>query len=164
MRFLLMMRHGKSDWSSGSGDDHDRPLAPRGIDAARAMGAFITESGFSPSLVLTSTAVRSLSTAELAREAGGWRCPLTTTDTFYASTPGKVLSTIRELDDKLERVLVIGHEPTWSSLTTGLIGGGRLRFPTAAVACIGFDWPGWRHSAPGRGELAWFMVPRLLER
>jgi phosphohistidine phosphatase len=162
MRYLLIMRHAKSDWGSGSGRDHDRPLNPRGIGAARSMGSFITEAGLVPDLAVASTAVRALTTAELAHEAGEWRCPLRSVSRLYASTPGTVLGVIQELPDEAGRLLVVGHEPTSSALVAGLIGGGQLRFPTAAVACIAFDGTSWRHLAPGRGELAWLMAPRLL--
>jgi len=162
MRYLLLMRHGKSDWGPGSSGDHDRPLTRRGIEAARAMGSFITDAKLAPDLVVASTATRALRTAELARDAGEWRCPLRSTSRLYASTPGAVLALVQELTDEPERLLVVGHEPTSSALVSGLIGGGQLRFPTAAVACIAFDGLSWRHLAPGRCELAWLMVPRIL--
>ena len=38
MRSVIMFRHGKSDWDVDYGPDHDRPLAKRGIKAAKKMG------------------------------------------------------------------------------------------------------------------------------
>lgn len=45
---LLVMRHATSDWGAGVADDHERPLAPRGIEAARRMGRFLSDVGVIP--------------------------------------------------------------------------------------------------------------------
>jgi phosphohistidine phosphatase len=71
-RSLLALRHAKSDWSAGYGPDRDRPLAPRGVTAARLIGRFVTAAGLEPDLVLSSPAERARATAGLAVAAGGW--------------------------------------------------------------------------------------------
>ena len=96
MKTLLVMRHAKSDWGAASGSDHDRVLARRGIKAARKVGRFLTESETVPDLVLSSSAVRALTTAELAREAGEWGCDIVTSRDLYASDPERVLELIHE--------------------------------------------------------------------
>ena len=94
MKNLLVMRHAKSDWGVASGGDHDRVLARRGIKAARKVGRFLTESGTIPDLILSSTAVRALTTAELANEAGEWGCTIVTNRDLYASDPDRVIEAI----------------------------------------------------------------------
>ena len=59
-------------------------------------------------------------------------------------------------------LLVVGHEPTWSDAITAFIGGGTVRFPTAAVARVDFDVERWADVRAGTGELAWIVPPRLL--
>ena len=56
-RMLLLLRHGKSDWSSNV-DDRERPLAKRGRKAAQAIGRFLTEAGEAPDAVVASPARR----------------------------------------------------------------------------------------------------------
>ena len=133
MKTLLVMRHAKSDWGAAFGDDHERPLAQRGVKAARRMGRFLADAGAAPQLVVSSTAVRALTTAELAAEAGDWGCPIVATEDLYASDAESVLERVCETEAGIERLLIAGHEPTWSTLVTWLIGGGRVRMPTAAV-------------------------------
>ena len=41
MKTIYLLRHGKSDWDSHA-DDHERPLAPRGVDAAKRIGHYLT--------------------------------------------------------------------------------------------------------------------------
>jgi phosphohistidine phosphatase len=164
MKTLLVMRHAKSDWGSPLGDDHERPLADRGVKAARRMGCFLTDSGSVPQLVISSTAVRARTTAELAAEAGGWNCPIVTLADLYASDPDRVLGVVRGTEDEIERVLIAGHEPTWSTLVTWLIGGGRVRMPTAAVACLDLRHERWVDLAPATCELRWLLTPKALKK
>ena len=55
---LLIMRHAKSDWGVGLASDRERPLAPRGVKAAKRMGKFLTKANAAPDLILSSPAVR----------------------------------------------------------------------------------------------------------
>lgn len=164
MKTLLVMRHAKSDWGVAFADDHERPLAPRGIKAARRMGRFLTDAGAAPELVVSSTAVRARTTAELASEAGEWSCPIIMNPNLYASDPDSVLEIIGATDPGVGRLLIAGHEPTWSGLVAWLIGGGRVNMPTAAVACLDLPHGEWADFAPGTCELRWLVTPRMLKR
>ena len=162
-RRLLLLRHGKSDWSTGAESDHARPLTRRGEDAAGAVGRWITESRLAPDLVLSSTAVRARLTAELARESGGWTCPLKLDENLYSAAPERLLEICRALDPELRRPLLVGHQPTWGALASLLAGGGRLRFPTGSLAVLRCDGT-WRELAAGSAELEVLLAPKRLPR
>lgn len=163
MKTLLVMRHAKSDWGAAFGDDHDRPVARRGVKAARRVGRFLTDAGTVPDLVLSSTAVRALTTAELAAEAGEWGCEIVTSRDLYASDPERVLEAVRGIDNGVDRLLITGHEPTWSGLVTWLIGGGTVSMPTAAVACLDLSQGEWMDLGPATCELRWLVTPKSLK-
>jgi phosphohistidine phosphatase len=114
--------------------------------------------------VLSSSAVRACTTAELAIEAGGWSCPVSATRALYLSSPDSVLGQVVEQDDRWESLLIVGHEPTCSDLASRLIGGGRLELPTAALLRIDFDAKRWSEVGFGEGGLVWMLTPRLLAR
>ena len=64
MKTIVIARHAKSDWATGL-SDHDRPLNARGkLDAPR-MGQALNELGFQPDLIISSSAVRARTTAEI---------------------------------------------------------------------------------------------------
>ena len=42
MLSLILFRHGKSDWDAPYANDHERPLANRGKEAARCMGRLLS--------------------------------------------------------------------------------------------------------------------------
>ena len=161
-RRLLLLRHAKSDWDATYGDDHERPLAPRGRRAARLVGHFLRAVDRAPDLIITSSAVRARSTVELAAEAGGWGAQIEVSGDFYGSGPRRVLEVLRLRGGRHATVLLAGHEPVWSALAGGLVGGACLRFPTAALASLRFDVDEWRDAK--RAELEWLVTPKLLGR
>jgi phosphohistidine phosphatase len=115
-----------------------------------------------PELVISSTAVRARTTAELAAEAGGWGCPIERTSAFYDTDSGSVIAEIAAREAP-PRLMVVGHDPTWSELVSLLAGGGAVRLPTAAVACLELPIDSWQAFAPGKGRLVWLVTPKLLQ-
>lgn len=164
MKELLLLRHGKSDWNAEYGKDHERPLAPRGRAAARLIGRFLEKTNSVPDLVVTSSAVRAYSTAELAVEAGGWRSRLVVTDDLYATSARRVGQFVSQQAREVERLMLVGHNPTWEDATRLFVGGGIFRVPTAAVACIRFPIVTWSDASPGSGVLHWLITPKLLKK
>ena len=53
MKRLIILRHGKSDWSAGAPSDHARPLNQRGTGAAMTMGRVLTRLGEGSRMVVT---------------------------------------------------------------------------------------------------------------
>ncbi|MEJ2308254.1 MAG: histidine phosphatase family protein [Gammaproteobacteria bacterium] len=161
-RKLILFRHAKSDWDSGASSDHARPLAKRGIKAAKRMGRFLREAGEVPEHILCSSAVRAVSTVQLAARSGGWIVPIDFRDTLYLPDTETLIREIRNAPDALSSLMLVGHEPSWSELISELIGGGEIRFPTAAMARINLDVDSWDRVRPDHGELAWLVKPKLL--
>ncbi|MGH8986761.1 MAG: SixA phosphatase family protein [Acidimicrobiia bacterium] len=163
MPSLLLLRHGKSDWKAADeGDDRRRPLARRGEKAARTIGKFLAGAGVVPDAAIVSPAVRAEATLQMAMAAGDWTCRVRSVEALYSGGVSGLLSEIRKAPPDTGTLLAVGHEPTWSETAVLLIGGGRLRFPTAALARIDFDVDRWEEVGPGTGMLAWSVVPRLL--
>jgi phosphohistidine phosphatase len=164
VKTVLVFRHGKSDWDADFGRDHDRPLAKRGVEAAKTMGRWLTRVGQVPDQIYTSSAVRAHDTVQIAVDAGKWPSPVDVRPELYEASPGHVLKVIRKTADRADRVLIAGHEPTCSELVAKLTGGSDVKFPTAALARIDFPVARWTNAAFGEGTLVWFVVPRLLEK
>jgi phosphohistidine phosphatase len=68
---LLVLRHGKSDWSTGHEDFH-RPLVDRGRLGSQKMGAWIKRNKLVPDVVLSSPAERARATT--VPRARRWAC------------------------------------------------------------------------------------------
>jgi phosphohistidine phosphatase len=161
MKTLILLRHGKSDWSSEA-DDRERPLTKRGRSSADAIGAFLTGAGEMPDAVVTSPARRAADTAARAAAAGTWTCRLRTNELLYGAEAFTVLDVARSEPDTTERLMLVGHEPTSSDTLALIVGGGRHRFPTAAAAGMDLDIDRWADISPGCGLLHYLVVPRML--
>jgi phosphohistidine phosphatase len=163
MKTLIFFRHAKSDWDADFDSDHERPLAGRGKKAADAMGRMLAGIGQVPDAVYTSTAVRAHDTLRRAMKAGAWEVrSVVATEALYETHEQGVLAQVRKLSDEYESVMLVGHEPTWSSTVGRLVGNAEVRFPTAAMARIDFDLDYWRDVAFGQGVIIWLLPPRLI--
>ncbi len=163
MPALILFRHGKSDWDADDGgEDRGRPLARRGRKSARRMGRFLERAEQVPDAAITSPAVRADDTLRVAMEGGGWSCPVRTAASLYGGGVAGLLAAVQQEPDTTGVLLAVGHEPTLSAALAALVGGGVVRFPTAALARVDFDVDRWDEVAPGTGVLAWLVVPRLL--
>lgn len=158
MRTLLLMRHAKSDWEADHGGDHDRPLNDRGTHSARLMGRVLSSLDRVPHLVISSTAVRARTTAELAIEAGEWSSELRLDRSLYESGPVGVVEVAAGAPD-VGRLMLVGHQPTWSTLVRELTGN-RADMKTASVAVIDLGIDGWDELTDARGSLTSLLHPR----
>lgn len=162
MKTVLFLRHGKSDWDAPFDHDHERPLAKRGRKAAKAVGRYLSYIEVIPDGIVSSTALRARDTVSIASEAGSWDAPIRESQTLYGASPEQLIKVIQSEPDDTERLLLVGHEPTWSETVGMLIGQGNIRFPTASVACIDFHVDSWASVRFGHGELIFFVPPKLL--
>lgn len=113
--------------------------------------------------MVSSSAVRALTTARLATEAGSWQCPIRATDTLYLPTVEAVLAEARAELPEVERLMLVGHEPTWSSAVGKFSGQARVKMVTAALARLDFSGDDWSKIELGAATLAWLATPKLLE-
>ena len=168
MKRLYLLRHAKSSWDDASLPDHERPLAPRGKKAAKAMAGHLRKEGVRPALVLCSSSVRTRETLALIAKVLGEEVPVEVEEGLYGAGAEELLERLRAVPAGVASVLLIGHNPAVQELALDLAGGGAERarleekFPTGALATLEFDVETWTELEPGRGELVAFVVPREL--
>lgn len=158
MKTLLILRHAKSDWNADHGSDHDRPLNQRGLEAARQVGLTVVELDLVPDLVLSSTATRARLTAELAIEEGGWETQFVLEPDLYHTGVDGVLEVIAVSPD-VDRVMVVGHQPTWGSLVYTLTGV-PTEMKTATLAVVELPISNWSEVRNASGKLVEVRHPR----
>lgn len=124
------------------------------------MGSLLSDVGEKPELVISSTAKRAHRTALLAAESGGWDCDVVTEGSIYGGGPGRVLGAVERVAGSQQRVLVVGHEPTWSNLVTDLVGA-RVEMKTASVAGVGLMIDEWASIGEASGWLDYLLHPRM---
>jgi phosphohistidine phosphatase len=110
-KLLLLLRHAKSSWKDSSLNDHDRPLNKRGEKDGPRMGKILKDFDMTPDLVISSTAKRAVETAKLVAKNCGYDKKIETNSKLYASTVDDYIDVICSIDDKYQKILVIGHNP-----------------------------------------------------
>ena len=143
MKTLYLVRHAKSSWGDPDLPDHDRPLNERGLQDVATMGKRLAQRGAKPDVILTSTAVRALTTAEhIAKALDLKRKHVVVNERLYAAPASELLSAIQELDDKLKRVMLVAHNPGLTELAHGF-SSEINHMPTCAVAELRFAATSW---------------------
>jgi phosphohistidine phosphatase len=149
-RTLVLMRHAKSDWS-GDEPDLERPIATRGRRQAREAGQWLDQHLVDLELVLTSPAKRARSTWKVAGAECRHRPLVATDDRIYTLGDRDLLSVLRNVDDDISSMLLVGHNPGLDELVTRL-SGERVEMLTSAIAVLRFSGR-WRDLARGACQL-----------
>lgn len=172
-RRLVVLRHAKSAYPDGVAD-HDRPLAPRGVDDAAAAGAWVRDHVETLDHVIVSSARRARETWALvegvlagAADAGGLAASVTVEPRVYDAWVETLLTVVRGIPEGVATALLVGHNPGCENLVTALAGeadpdaAARIatKYPTAAIAVLDLDGD-WADVAPGVARLSAFVVPR----
>ena len=96
MSTLILLRHGKSDWSGGE-PDHLRPLARRGQRQVPEAGRWLAANVGPIDLAVVSPAVRTRETWRLAAAELAVPPPVREDDRLYAGSAPSLLGVLREL-------------------------------------------------------------------
>ncbi len=151
MATLILLRHGKSDWSGGE-PDHLRPLAPRGLRQVPEAGRWIAGRAGGIDLAVISPAVRARETWRLAAAELAVAPPVREDERVYAASASSLRSVVRELPDAVATVVLVGHNPGLEDLVADLTGRW-VAMPTAALAVVDLRGP-WSEAGDRPGSLS----------
>ena len=155
------MRHAKSSWADSSVADFDRPLNERGLRDAPLVGRFMRRQKLRPGLVLCSPAERARQTASLVAQAAGLPAPLRYDERIYEATPARLAEVVSQVEEGVDELLLVGHNPGLEGLLELLTGESR-RMPTAALARLLLDVEKWGKLGEGAGRVELFVRPKEL--
>ncbi len=155
---LYFLRHGLADWPDWDpARDHERPLTKEGMKKMKTAAKTIAALELAVDAILSSPYTRAWQTADIVANALGLE--------VHAEprlAPGfdvKKLSGIINDHATAKALLLVGHEPAFSTVISQLIGGGRMAIKKGALARVDLadlDDP--------RGELVWLLQPKTLTR
>jgi phosphohistidine phosphatase len=164
-RQLVLIRHSKA--AQGK-DDHERPLADRGIVDAAAVGRWLSTAAVVPDRVVVSTALRVRQTWETAAEQLDADPEVVADPRVYDNTPDDLLAIIHETPDQVGTLFLVGHNPSLAELALGLDDGAgdhaaraelMRAYPTSGIAWFDVETP-WRKLKPGGATVTSFVAPR----
>lgn len=161
MRQLGIIRHAKSSWDDPSLDDFDRPLKKRGLRDAPEMGRRLRQRDTRPDLMVTSPALRALTTARHIADALGFGPDnIRRLDAIYEASSNRLFDVLRELPAEANTVLLFGHNPGLTDFANDLTGEEIDNIPTCGVVWCRLAIENWRDLTEGSGEMLWLDYPK----
>ena len=177
MKTLYLLRHTKAVEHDPDSTDHARSLAKRGINASKALAAYLAARSAAGDLhvdrIFCSTARRTRETYEFIAPALPG-APVAYSDQLYLLTASELMEFIRGLPGTAGGVMIIGHNPTLHAMALGLVGAAapsqaeayaalKEKYPTGALCRLQFDVARWRQVELGGGMLTDFVRPSDLD-
>lgn len=161
---LLLVRHGKSEWGNAHLADFDRPLNPRGHRNAPEMAARLLEKDLVPQLIVSSPAVRAITTARHFAQA--WKKSpeqIKEEPSIYEANITALLKVINKLDNKCDYVAIFGHNPGFTELSNYLSDANIYNIPTCGTVLIAFETEDWALVSHHSGKLIQFDYPKSVD-
>lgn len=162
MKNLILIRHAKSDWNAGVATDYERPLDERGVKEAHKMAKRLAEKEIMPDLIITSSAIRALTTCKFIAEKLDYsENNIRQSKLLYSGNTGVWMDTISEIDNSNHTVMMFGHNPVISNLASHLVNRDIGEMPTCAVVAIQLNIESWQDiSNPGSNQLSFIDYPK----
>lgn len=176
MKYLTIVRHAKSSWEQSGAADHDRPLNERGLRAAPAVASFLLRTYFGggeaapllpkPDRIVTSTALRALTTAQMMRQVLDLSTESLLLDSrMYLAEPETILNVVRELDERWQHVMMFGHNPGMHDFVERLMARAHVsKMPTCTAVLMALPHAYWGLTDWHEAQLIAHVMPKALER
>lgn len=163
MKLLLLIRHAKSSWDDPQVDDHDRPLNERGLRNAPEMGKRIRDCGVSLDALISSTAMRARTTAEIIARSIDWPIKRISFDSnLYHASATELQNYVGSLSNDFSGVALFGHNPGMTSLTVNLWGLPIDNIPTCGMVRLEFLENSWDEVSSANPVRAQIDFPKHL--
>ncbi len=147
---LTLVRHAKTEPARHGQEDWDRALESRGQRDAPEMARRLKQHSPKPERILSSPAVRAITTATImARELGVSAQKVQQDERLYLASPKDMLAVIRELGERARHLMVVGHNPGITEFADRISSEREVdNLPTCAVYSLQFEIAAW-------SELQW---------
>jgi phosphohistidine phosphatase len=156
MKHLLLVRHAKSSWANPGQADFDRPLNERGHGDAPMMANRMIERGVSIDMIISSKAVRALTTANYFATANGIAISdIVEHDFLYHAPPERFVKAIIQIPDEINTAAIFAHNPGITDFVNQLTPTRIDDMPTCAIFAIRMDNLSWKNWAKAKKEY-WF--------
>lgn len=160
MKTLILVRHGEFQHKDPFVPDIGRPMTRKGRRDLLAVAGRFADLGIVPDLIITSPARRTGETAEIfGKKVGLSLDQMKVNEDLFEAEKREILRIVHLLDDSLDTVMLVGHDPAMTSLLHHLVTAEVYNLKFASFAVLNIDGR-WRDAAFGRAELAHLDVPK----
>jgi phosphohistidine phosphatase len=149
---LLLLRHGAAESPGNQSGDMERNLTPSGENQVERLAGMLKENHQKLDLIVHSKAKRCVKTANIMAQ---YLLPkqLLPSPVIYRADYAELLALINELPKEMERVMLVGHNPTISFFVSYLSGEQHMMLSPGMMARIKFSDLEWEMVSQGTGTL-----------
>ena len=161
MKTLYLLRHAKSSWDDPELKDLERPLADRGIRDIPKMASRFQKRGDTVDCVVTSPALRALTTAKMiAGKIGFPPDEIASNPELYFAGASMLLKAVRLLDANCQSAMLVGHNPAITAFADEICDGRIDYIPTCGLLKLKFPVQQWEEIQEALGQLVYFDYPK----
>lgn len=161
MKTLVLVRHAKSSWDYPDLTDYQRPLNKRGETDAPEMVKRLLKTHLKPDLILTSGAVRAITTAKIFANAFHYpEYEIAADDQLYHASSKNLLEFLRNMEHTPNILYLFGHNPGLTDFLNLLTDESIDNIPTCGIAGIEFEIAHWSQIKEKSGKLLMFDYPK----
>ena len=160
MKTLYLVRHAKSDWDNKNLLDIDRPLNTKGYADAHKMSLTLKEKNIFPDLIITSPAIRAISTALIF--AGNLKfdpSEFIIDRNLYETNVKHYINTIAKTDNHYKVIMLFGHNPVITDCANSLTTSFTEKMTTCSIVGIRANITDWALIAEKLNELIYYAYP-----
>ena len=164
MKTIHLLRHAKSSWANPDLDDRDRPLNNRGKRSVVMMIEPIWKAGCRFEHVYCSPAKRTRETIRrMSKALRGEGIHWCLDEKLYAFDRDELLSWLRDCEDELDDVMIVGHNPAITGLAS-LLGDREIKkIPTCGYVQLRAAVDSWSDLREGCAETVEFLYPKMFD-
>jgi phosphohistidine phosphatase len=141
---LVLLRHAHAILAIPNMQDIDRPLSAEGKQQATLQGKQLKKYKFLPQAIITSPALRTLTTAQLVAKVLHYpKEEIEKIPELYLAEVADILQTISEVPVSIQRLLLVGHNPGLSQVCRLIADPMMAELPTAGAVFLQWEASSW---------------------
>ena len=132
---LYLLRHAKSAWDNPNLSDFERPLNKRGNENLTGLAKIAAILNPPPELIVTSPSRRTLDTVNGFCRGMSTQCSIEEEKELYHASKEEILNRIQKVPEKIQSLLIVGHNPGLEEFISWILMGSRVSNPLKMTTC-----------------------------
>jgi len=145
MKRIFLIRHASAEPRENRDEDFSRALVEKGKEEAFRVGCLMNNLGIKPELAVVSSAKRVKQTLAFIFKGYGGTIKTAEYKRLFYGSDRDYLDIIREQNDTVDAILLVGHNPSMRDLVNFLMNGSvvNLTFPKASLYAFELNCETW---------------------
>jgi phosphohistidine phosphatase len=149
VRKIFLLRHGEAMMPDYGMKDIERPLTSKGANQIRDLGKHLLKTNFKPDLVYCSSAERTQQTLAHLSESMNQEWETEIKREIYEAPVSSLFQVIRDSDNSIQTILLVGHNPGITYLVEYLSGDGIVGMIPGEMVHLDFAMGAWSEISQG---------------